>query len=184
MEVVKVEHVSRVFGEVMAVNDLTLTLNAGEVMGFLGTNGAGKTIKMLLGLIKPTEGTVSVMGGDPSDPQARARIGYMPEIAYYYPYLNARELLDFYGGICGLDKKTIRSRADVLLEKVGLADAAKRPLKTLRVGEQLRQQEESGHRLRTPAPPAPSRPGRAVHRPGSLGAHPLSRTDEGAARSW
>ena len=77
MEVVKVEHVSRVFGEVMAVNDLTLTLNAGEVMGFLGTNGAGKTttIKMLLGLIKPTEGTVSVMGGDPSDPQARARIG-------------------------------------------------------------------------------------------------------------
>ena len=56
MEVVKVEHVSRVFGEVKAVNDLTLTLNAGEVMGFLGTNGAGKTttIKMLLGLIKPT----------------------------------------------------------------------------------------------------------------------------------
>ena len=136
MEVVKVEHVSRVFGEVMAVNDLTLKLNAGEVMGFLGTNGAGKTttIKMLLGLIKPTEGTVSVMGGDPSDPQARARIGYMPEIAYYYPYLNARELLDFYGGICGLDKKTIRSRADVLLEKVGLADAAKRPLKTYSKG--------------------------------------------------
>ena len=132
MSVLSVENVSRRFGEVEAVSGLTLSLGKGEVMGFLGTNGAGKTttIKMLLGLIRPTAGAVRVMGGDPSDPQARARIGYMPEIAYYYPYLNARELLDFYGGICGLDKKTIRSRADVLLEKVGLADAAKRPLKT------------------------------------------------------
>lgn len=136
MSVLSVENVSRRFGEVEAVSGLTLSLGKGEVMGFLGTNGAGKTttIKMLLGLIRPTAGAVRVMGGDPSDPQARARIGYMPEIAYYYPYLNARELLDFYGGICGLDKKTIRSRADVLLEKVGLADAAKRPLKTYSKG--------------------------------------------------
>ena len=135
-EVVRIENASRSFGTVKAVDGLSLALNAGEVMGFLGTNGAGKTttIKMMLGLIRPTEGSVVVLGGDPSDPSVRAKIGYMPEIAYYYPYLNARELLSFYGGICGLDAKTIRTRTDELLEAVGLADAAKRPLKTYSKG--------------------------------------------------
>ena len=132
----KLDNVTREFGTVKAVAGLTLSLGPGEVMGFLGTNGAGKTttIKMLLGLIAPTDGTVSVLGGDPFDPAIRARIGYMPEIAYYYPYLNARELLAFYGGICGLDAKTVRARAEELLEAVGLADAAKRPLRTYSKG--------------------------------------------------
>ena len=96
-EVVRIEGASRSFGDVKAVDGLSLTLNAGEVMGFLGTNGAGKTttIKMMLGLLRPTEGSVVVLGGDPTDPSVRAKIGYMPEIAYYYPYLNARELLSF-----------------------------------------------------------------------------------------
>ncbi|MBQ3288807.1 MAG: ABC transporter ATP-binding protein [Kiritimatiellae bacterium] len=135
-EVVRIEGASRSFGDVKAVDGLSLTLNAGEVMGFLGTNGAGKTttIKMMLGLLRPTEGSVVVLGGDPTDPSVRAKIGYMPEIAYYYPYLNARELLSFYGGICGMDAKTVRERADELLEAVGLADAAKRPLKTYSKG--------------------------------------------------
>jgi ABC-2 type transport system ATP-binding protein len=75
-----------------------------------------------------------VFGGDPSDPAVRARIGYMPEVATYYPYLNARELLAFYGGICGLDAKSVRERTDSLLESVGLADAAKRPLRTYSKG--------------------------------------------------
>ena len=134
--VVEIRGVSRRFGDVMAVDNLTLSLGAGEIMGFLGANGAGKTttIKMLLGLIRPTSGTVSVMGGDPSDAKVRAKIGYMPEIAYYYPYLNARELLAFYGGLCGMDGKTIRARTDELLSTVGLADAAKRPLKTYSKG--------------------------------------------------
>ena len=120
----------------MAVDSLTLSLGTGEIVGFLGANGAGKTttIKMLLGLIRPTSGTVSVLGGDPSDAKVRAKIGYMPEIAYYYPYLNARELLAFYGGLCGMDGKTIRARTDELLATVGLADAAKRPLKTYSKG--------------------------------------------------
>ena len=132
----KLDDVSREFGNVKAVSGLTLSLEKGEVMGFLGTNGAGKTttIKMLLGLIKPTSGSVSVMGGDPSDPVVRAKIGYMPEIAYYYPYLNACELMSFYGGICGLDAKTVKSRTAELLTAVGLADAAKRPLKTYSKG--------------------------------------------------
>lgn len=135
-EVVRIEHVTRTFGAVRAVDDLSLSLSEGEVMGFLGTNGAGKTttIKMLLGLARPTSGVVSVFGGDPSDPATRAKMGYMPEIAYYYPYLNARELLSFYGGLCGMDRRTVRARTDELLETVGLAEAAKRPLKTYSKG--------------------------------------------------
>ena len=129
--VFEITDVSRTFGTLKAVDNLSLSLGKGEVMGFLGTNGAGKTttIKMLIGLIRPTSGSVKLLGGDPMDPQMRARIGYMPEMAYYYPYLNVRELLSFYGGVCGMDKKTVRSRTDELLEEVELMEAAKRPLK-------------------------------------------------------
>jgi len=128
--------VSRSFGRTKAVDGLSLSLAPGEMMGFLGTNGAGKTttIKMLLGLLGPTEGSVSVFGGDPSETRVRARIGFMPEMAYYYPYLNAREMLSFYGGICGLDPALARSRAEKLLEAVGLLEAAGRPLKTYSKG--------------------------------------------------
>ena len=135
-EVLLAEDVSRSFGEVAAVNELSLSLGRGEILGFLGTNGAGKTttIKMLTGLLRPTAGTVRVMGGDPADPEVRRRIGYMPETAYYYPYLNARELLAFYGGVCGLSSRTVRERGERLLERVGLADAEKRPLKTYSKG--------------------------------------------------
>ena len=133
---VGIDGVSRAFGSVKAVDGLSLALAPGEIVGFLGTNGAGKTttIKMITGLLRPDAGEVSVFGGDPSDPAVRARIGYMPEVATYYPYLNARELLAFYGGICGLDAKSVRERTDSLLESVGLADAAKRPLRTYSKG--------------------------------------------------
>ena len=136
MDVLKVTDMSVAFGAVKAVDGLSLALGKGEILGFLGTNGAGKTttIKTLLGLLQPTVGAVTVLGGEPSDPATRARIGYMPEIAYYYPYLNARELLSFYGGICGLDAKTVKARTDELLVAVDLADAAKRPLKTYSKG--------------------------------------------------
>lgn len=135
-EVLQVDEVVRSFDGVKVVDGLSLSLSRGEVMGFLGTNGAGKTttIKMLLGLLKPTSGTVRVLDGDPADPSVRRLIGYMPETAYYYPYLNARELLAFYGGICGMDAKVIRARSEELLERVGLADSAKRPLKTYSKG--------------------------------------------------
>lgn len=136
MNVLELDDVSRSFGGVEAVRGLSLTLGEGQVLGFLGANGAGKTttIKMLLGLLRPTGGTVKVFGEDPAVAATRRRIGYMPETAYYYPYLNARELLMFYGGMCGMDKATIRRRTDELLEIVDLADAAKRPLKTYSKG--------------------------------------------------
>ena len=137
MNIVELQEVSRTFAGVNAVDGLTLSLAKGEIMGFLGTNGAGKTttIKMIIGLLRPSAGRVALFGdGDPSDPAVRVKIGYMPETAYYYPYLNARELLAFYGGICGMDPKTVRLRTDELLEAVDLKDAAKRPLKTYSKG--------------------------------------------------
>ena len=131
-----IENVTRAFGEVKAVDGLSLSLERGEIMGFLGTNGAGKTttIKMLTGLLKPSSGTIRVLGGDPAEPSVRRGLGYMPEVANYYPYLNAFELLSFYGGICGLDSRTIRSRSARLLDRVGLGDAARRPLRTYSKG--------------------------------------------------
>ena len=135
-KVFELNGVSRSFGALKAVDNLTLSLGKGEVTGFLGTNGAGKTttIKMLIGLIRPTAGTVRLFGDDPTSARVRARIGYMPETAYYYPYLTVCELLSFYGGVCGMDKKTIKIRTDELLEEVELVEAAKRPLKTYSKG--------------------------------------------------
>jgi len=136
MELVKLSSVTKSFGAVRAVDALDLSLGQGEILGFLGTNGAGKTttIKMLLGLIAPDAGGVAVFGADPRRTSTRRRIGFMPETAHYYPFLTARELLRFYGGLCGMDAAGIASRAGELLEKVGLAEAGGRQLKTYSKG--------------------------------------------------
>lgn len=136
MDVVRLEGVSKAFGPVRAVNGFSLAVEKGEILGFLGVNGAGKTttIKLLLGFFPPDEGTVSVFGGDPREPATRRRIGYMPETAYYYPYLNVRELLALYGGLCGMSRRDIRERSNVLIERVGLQEAGGRLLKTYSKG--------------------------------------------------
>ena len=136
MDLVKLTGVTKSFGAVRAVDALDLALEQGEILGFLGTNGAGKTttIKMLLGLIAPDAGGVAVLGADPRRAETRRRIGFMPETAHYYPFLTARELLRFYGGLCGMDAAGIASRAGELLEKVGLAEAGGRQLKTYSKG--------------------------------------------------
>lgn len=136
MKAIEIHSVTKRFGSVAAVRDLSLELDEGGVLGFIGTNGAGKTttVKMLLGLIAPDAGTVRAFGGDPRDAVTRRRIGYMPETANYYPYLKIGELLEFYGGLCGMTGASIRARSAELIRRVGLDGATKRPLKTFSKG--------------------------------------------------
>ena len=115
---------------VEAVKDLNLDIRPGEVFGLLGPNGSGKstTIKMLLGLLYPTRGRISVFGKAPTDVAVKARIGFLPEESYLYRFLVASETLDYYGRLFKLPSAIRRKRIDQLLDMVGLRDEAKRPL--------------------------------------------------------
>lgn len=116
--------------KVCAVDSLDLELRPGEVLGLLGPNGSGKstTIKMILGLLRPTHGRIEILGRSPDHPTVRARIGYLPELSHLYQYLTPRETLDFYGGLFGLPRRTRRERTAQLLDMVDLEDAADRPV--------------------------------------------------------
>ncbi|HWB77881.1 MAG TPA: ABC transporter ATP-binding protein [Nannocystaceae bacterium] len=119
-----------------ALRGVSFAVEKGEIFGFLGPNGAGKTttIKILMGLIFPSGGTAKVFGAEVGDRRAKERVGYLPENPYFYDYLNLRELLDMVGRLHGLDRSTRRRRADALIEEVGLADAARRPLRSYSKG--------------------------------------------------
>lgn len=123
-----------------AVDKLDLVIYEHEVFGLLGPNGSGKStiIKLILGLLKPTSGRVSVFGKPPTDVGMKKRIGYLPEESYLYPFLNARETLDYYGKLFGLDAKTRQGRIDELLEMVGLEHAQFRPVREYSKGMQRR----------------------------------------------
>lgn len=123
-----------------AVDKLDLVIYEHEVFGLLGPNGSGKStiIKLILGLLKPTHGRVSVFGKPPTDVGMKKRIGYLPEESYLYPFLNARETLDYYGKLFGLDSKTRQGRIDELLEMVGLEHAQFRPVREYSKGMQRR----------------------------------------------
>ena len=127
-------------GKKLAVNDLTLSIEAGEVFGFLGPNGAGKTTTMnvLLGFVNPTGGEASLFGVNVRDPVARQRIGYLPELTYYYKFLTAEELLRFYARIFGISRGQADKRIDQLLKLVELESVRKRPIKTYSKGMQQR----------------------------------------------
>ncbi|MBW7907486.1 MAG: ABC transporter ATP-binding protein [Kiritimatiellae bacterium] len=114
--------------KVAAVQQVSFEVRRGEVFGLLGPNGSGKstTIKMLLGLLHPTQGSLRVLGQDPRDVQAKSRVGYLPEESYLYPYLTAEETLDFYGKLFDLPSAVRRTRIAQLLEMIGLAHARRR----------------------------------------------------------
>ena len=109
---------------VRALDDLTLNVRPGQIFGFLGGNGAGKTttIKTLMRLIFPTEGTANILGRPIDDVQMHARIGYCPENPYFYDYLTARELMDYFGRLFGLSNSDRRAKTAELLTAVGLAE--------------------------------------------------------------
>ncbi len=123
-----------------AVDKLDLVIYEHEVFGLLGPNGSGKStiIKLILGLLKPTHGRVVVFGKPPTDVVTKKRIGYLPEESYLYPFLNARETLDYYGKLFGLDHRTRKGRIDELLEMVGLEHAQFRPVREYSKGMQRR----------------------------------------------
>jgi len=116
--------------KVRAVDRLTLEVRRGEVFGLLGPNGSGKstTVKLLLGLLFPTSGAIRVLGRPPRDVRVKARIGFLPEETYLYPYLNASETLDFFGRLSRLPRRERRRRVDALIEMVGLTKQRNRPL--------------------------------------------------------
>ena len=114
-----------------ALDNLSLRVETGEVLGFLGPNGAGKTtaLKLLVGLIFPTAGTARILGQPISDVNMHRKIGFLPEQPYFYDYLTAPELLDYFARFYGFNAAERRERVDRYLKKVGLEDARKTQLR-------------------------------------------------------
>jgi ABC-2 type transport system ATP-binding protein len=141
-EKLRVEFANREFrqGTKVALAGLDLEVHAGEVFGFLGPNGAGKTttINVLLGFLRPTAGAAYLFGIDVRQPIARQRIGYLPELTYYYKFLTAEELLRFYARLFDLPRREADVRIERLLKLVELNQAARRPIKTYSKGMQQR----------------------------------------------
>src|SRR5216684_8659853 len=107
-----------------ALHPLHLAVEDGEIFGFLGPNGAGKTttLKLLMGLIFPTSGSARILGLEWTDPSVKAQIGFLPEQPYFYDYLTARELLEYYAQLSGVPAKERNPRVDAVLQRVGLPD--------------------------------------------------------------
>src|ERR1022692_1783506 len=120
----------------VAVSNLNLSVHQGEVFGFLGPNGAGKTTTMnvLLGFINASAGDAYLFGTNVRQPIARQRIGYLPELTYYYKFLSAEELLRFYARIFGIPQSDRERRIDNVLKLVELEQARKRQIKTYSKG--------------------------------------------------
>lgn len=137
MTVVEARNLSKTYRDfwgrqkVRALKALDLTVQRGEIFGLLGPNGSGKTttIKLLLGLLFPTEGEVFVLGQKAADVRKNERIGYLPEETYPYRFLNAVETLDFYGRLFDMPARVRRQRTAELITLVGLDWAKRRPLK-------------------------------------------------------
>ena len=138
----RVEYRSKEVGQrtKVAVNGLTLSVSCGEVFGFLGPNGAGKTTTMnvLLGFVNATSGSARIFGVDVRETIARQRLGYLPELTYYYKFLTAEELLRFYAKLFRIPRAERESRIDAVLKLVELEAARKRPIKTYSKGMQQR----------------------------------------------
>ena len=135
--VIQIRNLTKVYRDfwgrkkVQALNSLSLEVKKGEVFGLLGPNGSGKTttLKLLLGLLFPTEGEITVLGKPAHDVEKNEQIGYLPEESYLYRFLNADETLDFYGRLFNMSAKVRKERKDALIELVGLQQARRRQLK-------------------------------------------------------
>lgn len=143
MDAISVECLSKTYrptwpwqSSTTVLSDVSFSVGCGEIFGFLGPNGAGKTttMKILLGLMRASRGSVELLGSSSADVQIHKRIGYLPESPYFYDYLTAEEFLMFYGRLAGLNKVDLFRRITELLEKVGLSEARTRPLRKFSKG--------------------------------------------------
>ena len=118
------------------LDGVTFDVHDGEIFGFVGPNGAGKTttLKLLMGLIRPTEGRASILGCDVGESEFRHQVGFLPENPYFYPFLTAREILDFYARLSGVPGAERRQRVERLLEVVHLGHAMDARLRTFSKG--------------------------------------------------
>jgi ABC-2 type transport system ATP-binding protein len=140
--VIRLEGVSKTFrsrfkkNEVLAVDDLTMTVEPGSVVAFIGPNGAGKTttIFLLLGLLKPDGGLIEVFGQPPGSPEARKRLGFMSEIFHTYPFHTAHRAISFYGRLSGIDSAALEPGIPDHLARVGLGKAVNRKVGTFSKG--------------------------------------------------
>ncbi len=117
--------------KVDALKGLTLTITAGEVFGFLGPNGAGKstTIKLVMGLLRPTSGTAMIMGVDVSQAKSRQKVGFLPENPAFYDYLSAEEYIAFVGSQFGMESVLLAQRSEEVLKCLDLWEARKRSMR-------------------------------------------------------
>jgi ABC-2 type transport system ATP-binding protein len=133
---IEIQNLRKTFGNKVAVQDLTLTVEPGEVFGFLGPNGAGKTtsVKMLLGLIHPTAGRGQLLGAALGDATARRRIGFLPEHFRFHEWLTAAEFLNLHAELYGMPAARRHPRVAELLELVGLTEHAAKRLRAFSKG--------------------------------------------------
>lgn len=119
-----------------AVTDFSLNIEQGQILGIVGPNGAGKStlLKMLMGFIKPTSGTINVLGMSPSNPGIKQDIGYLPENPYYYDHLSAEELMRFSAGVSGMNRGAADASIDRLLKAMSLEHARSRRLRSYSKG--------------------------------------------------
>jgi ABC-2 type transport system ATP-binding protein len=131
--VIETEHLTKQFKHVVAVNDLNLQIEEGDTFGFLGPNGAGKTttIRMLTGFLKPTNGSIKIMGYDvfSNSKKAKEHIGLVPDMFGLYDVLNAQEHLRYYGELYGMTKDAIENNMDNVLKMVKLSDHKEKRIK-------------------------------------------------------
>ena len=120
---IEARNLRKTFGDKVAVRNLSLRVCRGDIFGFLGPNGAGKStsIKMLLGLVKPSGGEAFVLGEPSGNVEVRRKIGFLPEDFRFYQWLTATELLEFHGRLCGMHTGRLHERVPYLLDLVGLA---------------------------------------------------------------
>lgn len=127
MDILTLSHITKQFGDVKVLDDLTFSVQEHSVFGFIGKNGAGKTttMKIILGLLKPSGGEVTVCGETVryGETKTNRQIGYLPDVPEYYGYMTPREYLRLCGDITGMARGKIRERSSALLELVGLKEA-------------------------------------------------------------